>query len=289
MTDGEKKPNGLKIIIITIVSVAVVFSAIIVGFSYYYSHTPFSFTNHSLTESAEYNASDNYTFILSAQSGNVVMVPNDKGIIKVSVETWTYFYASPEVNISETVSNNSYDFSVTSPQTGFMSSTISISAPTNLIAREFNISTFNGGIDFDFPASMNSLSLETTNGRISIISELADNVIASTQNGDIDISLIQTSNISLNSQNGGITMKVTDPITTRTQNTATTNGDITVQINPLSRLSVSAFVTNGDVTTSGLDFVTTVSGSNRLVGTLNGGGGTMSAITVNGDISLLSI
>lgn len=289
MAERPKETNGLKIIIITVISIAVVFSVIFIAFSYYYSHVPFSPVNHSFVETSEYNASDNYTLILSSQQGTIVMVPNNQGIIKVTVESWAYFFTSPASNITAEVSNNTYSFTVTSPQAVFRSSTISVYAPTNLIAKSFNLSTLNGAIDFNFQSTVDSLSLETINGAVTINSEVVGNLSAATQNGAIETSIIQARNISLNSQNGAITVKVTDPITSGTQNIMTVNGAITVQINPLSKLSVSAFVTNGAVTTSGLNFITSVIGSDRLIGTLNGGGGMMSVVTVNGSISLTSI
>ena len=289
LADREKGPNGLKIIIITVVAVAVVLSGVLIAVSYYYSHAQFGAVDHAFTETSEYSAVDNYSIILTAQHGNVVLVPTNNSLVKVTAESWAYFFTSADVNINETASNNTFTFVITSSQQGFKATEIRLYAPTNVIARSFNISTNNGNINFNFQSSASSLSLDTTNGGITVVSELVQNVRGSTENGNIDVNLVQTNNVSLDSQNGGISMKVTDPIISGTQSIVTTNGGVTIQINPLSKLSLSAVTTNGAVSYSGLNIATSISTPSKLVGTLNGGGGTMSLATVNGGITISSI
>lgn len=109
------------------------------------------------------------------------------------------------------------------------------------------------------------LRLETTNGTIKGVN-LEGSTRASTTNGTIDLDYAALGA-------NGVTAE-------------TTNGEVTVTVPKSAKASVNLRVSNGAISTSGLDLANSETTRKRVVGTLNGGGASIRIETTNGGVVL---
>jgi hypothetical protein len=109
------------------------------------------------------------------------------------------------------------------------------------------------------------IEAETTNGGI-VGRDIAGEIRASSTNGgvDIELQLVPEGGAKLDTVNGGIKLRLPED----------------------AKTTISAEVTNGGISTSGLPLVTTESSRRRVEGQLNGGGPRIRVTGVNGGIRI---
>lgn len=274
-----------------IIAVIVTFGSLAVTFIVYISNPnlPYSPFSSQSASTEKYSPLENYTVSLTATNGEVSVIPNEEGWIYVTANVWTYFFSTPKLNISSSISGNSFSFTVTSPLFTFRGPEINLYVPAGLYSSSLAVNVTNGNINIDFPASSHYLSARTSNGNIEINSQSIEVLTENTANGNINAHLNDAKNLSLITRNGNINLEITNKISSGVQDITTTNGNVAVKIHPTSQLNLSASVTNGRVSWSNLNIVSSISNDKNLVGVLNGGGGIMTLKSTNGNVFITSV
>ena len=146
--------------------------------------------------------------------------------------------------------------------------------------------TFNMSYRVDFavrvPRGVN-VSLDATNGDITI-DRLAGTVKVETTNGRIKGTALEN-NAQVSATNGEIELDFAR-LGTDGVRCETTNGAIFVTVPKDAKASVSLRVSNGGISTSGLDMAVSEQSRRRVDGTIGGGGPNIKLETTNGAISL---
>ena len=130
-----------------------------------------------------------------------------------------------------------------------------------------------------------SATLQTVNGRVEA-RDVAGYVTLRSNNGDVFATSVAGVDAA-STTNGDVDVAVTD-----LRNDATlesTNGDVEAALASDLAVTVKARTANGDVEVEGLDLGTSGRSGRRISGTLNGGGPTLTARTVNGDVVLSAL
>ncbi|MDH4063758.1 MAG: DUF4097 family beta strand repeat-containing protein [Acidobacteriota bacterium] len=131
------------------------------------------------------------------------------------------------------------------------------------------------------------VDLRNVNGRIDL-SGLDGEAHAQTVNGGVGGKGLALTTLEASTVNGGVEVELIAPLTGDGKvSLESVNGGVALTLHEASRASVTARVTNGGVTVSGLEFQ--LSGEQtrrRFEGTLNGGGTPVSLETTNGGARL---
>jgi hypothetical protein len=126
-----------------------------------------------------------------------------------------------------------------------------------------HFSTVNGGVELSGVSG--EITAETTNGGVRAYN-VSGSITATTTNGGVEVDLAQ-----LGEQGARLEC---------------TNGGVAIRLPADARASISASVSNGGITTSGLNLDTTDSSRRRLEAKLNGGGVPVKLEGVNGGIRI---
>lgn len=129
--------------------------------------------------------------------------------------------------------------------------------------RRLHFSTVNGGVELNSVSG--EITAETTNGGVRARS-VSGSITATTTNGGVEVDVAQ-----LGEQGARLEC---------------TNGGVGIRLPADARASISASVSNGGISTSGLNLETTDSSRRRLEAKLNGGGPSVKLEGVNGGIRI---
>jgi DUF4097 and DUF4098 domain-containing protein YvlB len=131
------------------------------------------------------------------------------------------------------------------------------------------------------------VDLRTSNGRVALTG-LHGEVHASTVNGGIEGRGLGVTSLEATTVNGGVDVELTNALTSAGSiSLEAVNGGVALALPDGSQASVVARVTNGGISTTGLDFQTTGEQTRRrFEGTLNGGGARVTLQTTNGGVRL---
>lgn len=131
------------------------------------------------------------------------------------------------------------------------------------------------------------VDLRTVNGRIEL-SGLEGEVHAKTVNGGVVAKGLAVSTLEAATVNGGVEIELTRPLAGDGEvSIEAVNGGVSLALPEASKVSVTARVTNGGISTEGLDIqVVGERTRRRLEGTLNGGGTRVTLETTNGGARL---
>ncbi len=145
------------------------------------------------------------------------------------------------------------------------------------------VTTSNGAIQIS--ESKGNITAQTSNGAI-IIENVDGYVQATTSNGRIEIK--ETTGIrDLKSSNLGINAEILD--FQENISISTSNGAITLYINPSLNADLEMETSNGEITISGLSLNLTLDEEKHKVGKLGEGGNKMSISTSNGNIKIYDL
>lgn len=124
--------------------------------------------------------------------------------------------------------------------------------------------------------------IATSNGSITV-SNVRGTVFASSSNGDLLISGAEGLG-GLRTSNGNIEAELSD--IRENIEIRTSNGSISLSVNPNLALDFEAGTSNGEISFSNLNIQTTLLEQTALIGIMNGGGRKVSIATSNGSIDL---
>lgn len=141
----------------------------------------------------------------------------------------------------------------------------------------------NGNIDVQ--GISGSPVLSTSNGNINV-SAVGGVVSARSSNGDLDIKTVEGLGY-LRTSNGDIIADLPD--IREDLDIRTSNGLISLSINPELALNLEASTSNGEISFSNLDLETTLQEQTLLAGIMNGGGPKLNIATSNGSIDLAQL
>jgi hypothetical protein len=129
--------------------------------------------------------------------------------------------------------------------------------------------------------------IRNVNGRIALTG-LEGEVHARTVNGGVEGRGLAVASLEASTTNGGVDVELTTPLTDEgTVSLESVNGGVVLALHEASRASVTARVTNGGVSVTGLEFqLTGEQTRRRFEGTLNGGGARVSLETTNGGVRI---
>jgi hypothetical protein len=128
-----------------------------------------------------------------------------------------------------------------------------------------------------------NVELRATNGELRI-RDLAGSLRASTTNGVIDGEALG-GKTTASATNGRVTLDFAQ-VGNGDIECETTNGAIHMTLPPSAKATLTASVTNGGISTNGLDLSVSEKSRRRLQGTLNGGGTAVRLSTTNGAIAV---
>ncbi len=129
--------------------------------------------------------------------------------------------------------------------------------------RQLHFSTVNGGVELRNVSG--DITAETTNGGVRA-HNVSGSITATTTNGGVEVDVAQLGD--------------------RGARLECTNGGVGIRLPADARASISASVSNGGISTSGLNLETTDSSRRRLEAKLNGGGVPVKLEGVNGGIRI---
>ena len=130
-----------------------------------------------------------------------------------------------------------------------------------------------------------NITADSSNGAITI-KNVDGYVTATTSNGQIEVT--DTTGIkNLHSSNGIINTEIFD--FQQNISISTSNGRITVYINPLLNADIEMETSNGQITINGITLNLTTNEEKHKMGTLGSGGNKISIKTSNGDIKLYKL
>lgn len=287
--------QGRELLTLKVVAIAllVVSAGVVLGIAAY-SNVFASLTlnpSSSATASTEsFNPPANYTLVVSANNCAVNILPSPDDTLHATLNVTSNFFLKASANIAVTSDNSSFEFILETPQ--FLNqywgidAVASVYIPSDIAARSVSASVLNGEVNAEVPNSVNEISLETTNGQISVKGQNLANVLTKNTNGNTFVSVLSFSSVTSSGVNGNIQLMVGNSSSSGSISLSTTNGNVNYLANPASNLSISASTVNGGVTISSLAYEDTVFNSRQFVGTVNGGGTTVVLATVNGNINI---
>jgi len=126
----------------------------------------------------------------------------------------------------------------------------------------------------------------TVNGAVDVKS-LTGRTVARTTNGRVNAEKI-SGKLEAATVNGGVRARF-DALGPGDITLGVVNGSVRVWLPPTARATLNATWVNGGLNTSGLTFQSKDSGKRHFEGTLNGGGTTINAKTVNGGITVSAL
>lgn len=121
--------------------------------------------------------------------------------------------------------------------------------PSETPARAFSVILQNGGIGLQAPNNISEISLQTTNGEISVGGEYLNQVSTDSTNGNIYISAFSFHAIRSTGVNRNIKI-TTNASSSRVISVSTTNGNTNYLAVPTSNLTIIANTVNGIVSAS---------------------------------------
>jgi hypothetical protein len=186
-----------------------------------------------------------------------------------------------EINVIESENQIDIEVRYVGERTSTPSVDMNIKVPTFVYVD--TVMTSNGGVQIS--GIKGDVFATSSNGAV-IIKNVDGYVTATTSNGRIDVS--GTTGIKgLQSSNLGIKAEVFD--FQDNISISTSNGGITVYINPLLNAIVDMSTSNGQISISGISLNVTTDEEKHKVGDLGEGGNTITITTSNGNINLYKL
>lgn len=280
----------LKVIAVALLVVSasmVVASAVLSNYFEQFTLNPSSSANAS---TGNYDPAENYTLTVTASNCAVNIIPSHDNLLSATLNVTSSFFLKASASIDVTSTNSSYEFQLITPQYWGvfwgLKATANVYVPDHIAARSLTVDTQNGAINAEVPNAVHGVSLETTNGQVSLRGQELRNIDTQTTNGNTYISVLSFSTITSSAVNGQVQAIISNATSGGSISLSTTNGGITYLANPNSNLSISASTVNGLVSISGMTYDAAVSSIRQFVGTVNGGGTSVVLSTVNGGVSI---
>ncbi|MCW5851285.1 MAG: DUF4097 family beta strand repeat protein [Anaerolineae bacterium] len=127
-----------------------------------------------------------------------------------------------------------------------------------------------------------AVSITASNGRVTATTTRG-RLTVQTDNGAVEMQEVQVDNLRVRTSNGPVTFN--GSLGEGTHEIRTSNGPVTVRVSPDQRLKLDVQTDNGGINNR-LQLTQMQSARNRLSGTLNGGGSTLTVRTNNGGVTL---
>jgi len=183
-----------------------------------------------------------------------------------------------KINVVESENRIEIETKYTGQRTTSPSVDMNIKVPRNITVE--SATTSNGAVQIS--ETKGNIFATTSNGVI-IIENVDGYVSATTSNGRIEVN--GTTGIKdLKSSNGGIYAEIYD--FQENLSVSTSNGGITIYMNPSLNTNIEMTTSNGQITISGISLNFTISEEKHKVGRLGDGGNTIDIHTSNGNINL---
>ena len=233
----------------------------------------------------EYEANENTILNVSNINGQIKITSwnDDKVSLDAKISSWRGKNELDNLDIQVDESNNEINIETKYLGQGSVDVTTDMTIKVPNFVTVYTITTSNGEVQIS--DTKGNITAHSSNGAIKI--EDVDGYIkASTSNGRIEIK--GTTGISnLHSSNADVYAEVFDFQDNIT--ISTSNGGISVYINPSLDANISMTTSNGKVYISGLSLDLTISEEKRKSGTLGEGGNSIIITTSNGNINLYQL
>lgn len=249
-----------------------------------FSLYPYSTASYNTTS---YSPQANYSLYVTADNCAIEVLPSADNTLHATLQASNSFFLKSFANIEVTERAGVFTFDMITPQWIGTDASAFVYIPGNLPAHIISVVTQNGALTVDAPNHINSITLETTNGKVNLQGDILNNVTMQTTNGNLYVSSTSFYNVIANTVNGNVETHFGDRISSGSLSMTTTNGNLEFYVNAASNLTITASTVNGEVSITGLTYTANQFTSRQFVGTVNSGGATINLTTVNGDIRLV--
>ncbi len=233
----------------------------------------------------EYESDENTILQVSNINGPITITPwsGDTVVVDATIRSSIGESELNNIQIEVTENNNLIDIVTKYLGSGSVqvSTDMNINAPTYVTID--SVTTSNGEVKIS--GIKGNITAHSSNGAI-IIKNVNGYVDASSSNGRVEIK-DTTGIVNVHSSNGDIYTEVfnfKENITI-----STSNGKISVYINPALNANIDMTTSNGRVSTSGLSLDLTITEERHKEGKLGNGGNNIIITTSNGDINLYKL
>lgn len=234
---------------------------------------------------AEYEANENTVLKVTNINGEIKI--NSWNSDNVSLHAVTESYQGNDelekIRIDVIESNNVIDIETKFLGTGSVESSTDITIKVPIFITVDTVTTSNGEVRIS--DTKGNITAHSSNGDV-IIEDVDGYVKVSSSNGKIEVK--ETTGINdLHTSNGEIYAEIFD--FKDDVNITSSNGRITVYINPSLNADIEMITSNGEISVSGVTLTITRSEEKHMEGTLGEGGNKIFIQTSNGDIQLYNL
>lgn len=276
------KVAAVALLVVSASVVAVV--ALSSGYLSNFSLNPYSSATYNTTS---YSPQQNYSLFVTADSCSVDLMPSQDNTLHATLEVSQSFFYRAFANIEVTERTGSFTFDMITPQWFGTSAHAYVYVPSSLWAHTLSVIVTNGELNVDSPNLVSNLVMQTTNGQVNLQGDQMNNVTMETTNGNGYIDVGSFSTIISSITNGGMDAHLKQPVSSGSMSMNTINGNVNLYVNPSSNLTITASTVNGAVSISGLVYTASLVTSKQFVGTVNGGGASITLSTVNGGVGII--
>lgn len=233
-----------------------------------------------------YSPPANYSLTITSGNCGVNILSSPDNTLSATLNVTSSFFLKASARIDASSLNGSYDFQLVTPQYWGINAIANVYIPTGISSSSITVSLQNGAINAEVPNVVHEISLQTSNGQISLRGQSVNAVNTETTNGNTFISVFAFATITSSTVNGNVQLTVGSASSSGSIALSTINGNVNYYADPSSNLTLSANTVNGAVSVSVLAYDATISNTRQLVGTVNGGGTSVVLATVNGNIKI---
>ena len=239
MGQPERLMLTLKVIALAllVVSAGVVLASAV--YSSFFEPFTLSPSSTASANSDTYNPQANYTLTITAGNCAINILPSPDNTLRADLNVTSSFFVKAFATIDVSAANGTYEIKLGTPQYWGINAIANIYIPSEILSRTVSVSGLNGAITADVPGSVNDISLETTNGQITVRGDSVGNITTQETNGNTYISVLSFRAITSSDVNGNVQLTVSNASSSGSISLTTTNGNVNYYANPASNLSIS--------------------------------------------------